>query len=132
VESAPSGTELSLRASLLAGYGLVTIYGEIDFSNHAWLEAKLAESLGTARTALILDLAELAYCDSSAVAALMRISRLAQGRGLLLELVAVHGRVRQILHHMGLDRHLHMHPDLESAVRWLESGDEGGTRLTAP
>jgi anti-sigma B factor antagonist len=130
VESAPDGTELSLRASTLARYGLVTIYGEIDFTNHAWLEAKLTESLGTARTALILDLGELSYCDSSAIAALMRVSRLAQSRGLLLELVGVHGRVRQILHHMGLDRHLHIHQDLESAVRWLESGDEGGARLT--
>jgi anti-sigma B factor antagonist len=125
VESAPDGTPLSVEVASAAGFGLVTVHGEIDFTNHAWVEARLQEAVGSARTALILDLAELRYCDSSAIAALLRLSRLAQGRGLLLELVGVRGRVRQILRHTGLDRHLHLHPDLTTALRWLESGDEG-------
>ena len=125
MQSAPSGTPLSLQAGATAGFGLVTVRGEIDFTNHAWVEERLTEALGTARTALILDLGELRYCDSSAIAALMRVSRLAQSRGLLLELVGVGGRVQQILHHTGLDRHLHIHPDEAAAIRWLQSGDEG-------
>lgn len=118
---------LSVTIRALAGYILAAVDGDIDFATHTRLDDELTTALAATATALIIDLTQVGFCDSSGLNTFSRLTRQARARGISVILVGVHGRVANVLHMTRLDTAFHLRPDLETAIRWLEDG----TRHTA-
>lgn len=116
---------LSVRVSPLLAYALATLEGSIDFGTHALLEARLTESLALTKAALIVDMAEVEFCDSSGLNSFVRIIREARQRGVTLVVVGMRGRVANVFNVTRIAQELYLKPDLETAIRWLETGRTG-------
>jgi anti-anti-sigma factor len=125
MDSPSGGTALTIQVSGPARYVVVTLSGEIDFNGHSRLRDELTQALATTRVALIVDLTEVGFCDSSGVNTFVRIARRARERGVSLVLAGMHGRVANVFVILGLGQVFHTHEDVEAAVRWLESAEEG-------
>ncbi len=106
----------------LVNHMLAVLSGEIDFSTHARLEDELGTALSTTTSALIIDLSEVAFCDSSGLNTLARLQREARARGVSIILVGLQGRVAHVLAMTRLDSVFYRQPDLQTAIRWLETG----------
>ena len=68
--------EIGLRGTLVVG----RLEGEVDLSNAAALEARILAALRGA-SALVLDLADVTYLDSAALALLSRVQLACRVRG---------------------------------------------------
>jgi anti-sigma B factor antagonist len=106
----------------LVGYALVTAAGSIDFSTHALLDEHLDQALQLTRIAVIVDMTEVNFCDSSGLNAFARARRQAIARGITIVAVGLHDRVELVFGITGLDQAFYPQPDLETALRWLETG----------
>jgi len=74
--------EIGLRGTLVVG----RLEGEVDLSNAAALEARILAALRGA-PALVLDLADVTYLDSAALALLSRVQLACRGSGIGLACV---------------------------------------------
>jgi anti-sigma B factor antagonist len=74
VEISP-GPEMSFTISEQDAETVVTIKGELDISNVERLDGALAPFLGRRPPRLIIDVSELGFADSSAIAIWVRWSR---------------------------------------------------------
>jgi anti-anti-sigma factor len=116
------GSRLRVTVRPLAEYTAAALTGDIDFTTSQRLEHQLASALADAKTALIIDLTRVGFCDSSGLSALAHIRRLSQARGRTVVLVGVSGRVANVFSLTSMDAVFYMQPDLDTAVRWLEGG----------
>ena len=94
---------------------LVTVSGEIDFSSSAQLQAVLQEPLGQEPQRLILDLAAVAYMDSSGVATLVQALQTQTQRGAKLVLCGLADRVRGIFQIARLEKIFTIVADTDAA-----------------
>lgn len=98
---------------------IVDVDGELDLTTVPQLDACLDHQLrrpGT--TGLIIDLTRLRFLAVSGVRSLLRVDRDARARDVAVEVV-VPRRIDRVLAVLELDRHLRVHPDLDSARRSL-------------
>ncbi|MCW2884914.1 MAG: anti-sigma factor antagonist [Streptosporangiaceae bacterium] len=116
---------LNIQLTRLTAYAVATLVGEIDFTNRERLEVQLLQALDTTRTALIVDMAEVTFCDSSGLNTFVRVLRRTRVHGKTLVLVGVHHRVTHVFKMTGLEREIPRYADVETAFRWLEGIDAG-------
>lgn len=112
---------LSLRLTPMTAYAVLTATGSIDSTTQNLLDEHLARALGLTRTAVIVDLTEVDSCDRNGLVAVARTARLAGTRGPALIVVTPDPKMQRMLIAY-CSRPLHTHPDLASAVSWLETG----------
>lgn len=106
---------------------IVALAKEIDSTNCAQTAADLAFAFGPDVRAVIADLSQTTFCDSSAVRALLQAHMVAASRGAELRLVVTSGAVLRIFELTGLTSTLRLYPSIEAAI-----GDGQAVRMDSP
>lgn len=109
-------TPLSLTCEHLPGCTVISVVGEVDASNSGELATYIAEARRQPHEAVVLDLAEMAFMDSSGLAAILGAHAYADQHGGSLHLAAVQGVPGRVLEITGVETWLNVHPSLEQAV----------------
>ena len=111
-----AGFEVEQRDGVL----IATVDGEIDSSNAAEFRLALSERLPSASSALVLDLSEVTYLDSSGIHLLFELGRRLAARRQALRLVVPDGSpMRRVLELCAVDAVAPMDPEIESSLRAL-------------
>lgn len=98
------------------------ISGEIDSSNAAELRLALSERLPSSSSALVLDLSEVGYLDSSGIHLLFELGRRLAARRQSLRLVVPEGApMRRVLELCAVEAVAPMDHELETSLRALQS-----------
>jgi anti-sigma B factor antagonist len=85
------------------GLARIAVLGEVDLSNAATLTEAMASTYTNSVTkAITVDLAELAFLDSTAIAALLNARRAASAQGVPFTVVNARGMVRRVLEVTGV------------------------------
>jgi len=86
-----------------AEVAVLHLAGELDLSTAPTLDAAIDEVLGDGRTGIVLDLAEVTFCDSTGMSAFIRGHHLCTAAGGALRLTGATGVVARVLAISGLD-----------------------------
>src|SRR5262245_34700813 len=86
------------------GWTCLTLRGEIDMRSAPALKEALGSAIGEGPTALLVDLREVEFMDSSGLGALVSGMKRAQESGGRFALVCTDGPVRKVLAITRLDR----------------------------
>lgn len=116
---------LTVRISELTGYAVATATGSIDATNSALLDEYLDQALQLTRTAVIVDLTGVDFCDSTGLHTFVQARRKADARGVTVVLAGLRNRVEYVFTITQLEQAFFCLPDLDEAVRWLEDGSNG-------
>ena len=95
---------------------VLEIIGDLDYATAPKLRKAVDDLTLTAGELLVLDLAELDYCDSSGISALLSARSLAIEEGSGIALAAVPANMLRILGIVGLDQVFTIHPDTTTAT----------------
>ena len=108
-------TTLTLKTHLgSGGEGVVQAAGDIDLASAEQLREELRVTIE--RGATVLDLAEVAFCDSSGLRVLLESDRLARQHGTSLRLAAPSPAVERLLDITEAGSVLAVYPDVTSAL----------------
>ena len=98
------------------------VSGEVDLSNAGSVTDRLIDAMPNTATALVLDLAETRYLDSSGVRMLFELAQRLRNRGQELKLVVPgESHVRRVLLLTEVERVVPMSSSVDAAV-----GDQNG------
>jgi anti-sigma B factor antagonist len=114
-------SRLSIQVTKLTAYALVTATGSVEPETRPLLIHHLNKALKMTRVAVIMDMSAVDYCDFSGLSAIAQTIRRAKQPAPPLVLVDPSERLRRALSATALEP-VYTHADLESAVRWLETG----------
>jgi anti-anti-sigma factor len=106
---------------------VLTAAGEIDRDSQSVLGEAAEDALDRGADRIVIDLAEVSFCDSGGLSLFVRLHRQAAGRGGFLRLAAAQPTVRRVLEVTNLDRLLALYPTVEQALRAADQPgpDEG-------
>lgn len=104
------------EAADVAATPIVTMAREIDITNCDQAAADLAMALASDARAVIADMTQTTFCDSSAVRALLQAHKLAVSQGSELRLVVSARAVLRTLELTGLTSTFLMYPDVAAAM----------------
>jgi anti-sigma B factor antagonist len=113
---------LTVRVSQREGYAVVTVTGSIDVTTHDRLAEQLERALHLTQLAVIVDLSEVDFCDSTGLNTFTQAHRKVTARGITMVTAGLQDRVEYVFAVTRLKQAFHAQPDLDSAVRWLENG----------
>lgn len=101
-----------------AGLTVLDVAGELDMATSPLLAAHLEQHLrAPGATDLIVDLRHLDFLSAHGVRAVLAADREARAHGVRLQLVIAQRRPARLFALLGLDRHLALRSDLETARR---------------
>ena len=99
------------------------ISGELDVSNTIELGDRILEAVSSSATALLLDLRETSYLDSSAIKLIFDLSdQLSSRRQRLHLLIEENSFVGDVLQAVAVTKAAEVHTGMEDAMRAAESG----------
>lgn len=107
---------LTVSVSAREGYTLVSLLGEGDVTVRLRLGAALTAQVTAETPNLVVDLAGLAYIDASCVQVLWRVSRMAEGAGGMLGLVAPQPLVARVMELWGAGQLFGVHDSVAEAA----------------
>ncbi|WP_051709114.1 STAS domain-containing protein [Streptomyces sp. NRRL S-350] len=110
---------------------VVTVSGELDHDTADGLRTALARPLEGGVRRLVVDLADLRFCDSTGLNILLRAHLDTEAAGLRLDLAGPSATLLRLLAITGADTVLRIHPDLASALAAPE-GPAGPLGPAAP
>jgi anti-sigma B factor antagonist len=124
----PPGTDFELQGLLCkvrtipigAGVQVVSVDGELDLHTSSQLEEALAS---TDSRCVVLDLTEVPFMDSTALAVTVDVARRMGRQGRKLLVVAGNPAVSRVFEIMGLDRTLAVRSSLPEAIEASMNGD---------
>ncbi|MEU8381558.1 STAS domain-containing protein [Streptosporangium sp. NPDC048865] len=90
-------TSLSITVTDHHSCSVVTLAGELDRLSAGRLQRVLDQVIGEGRARLVVDVAELTFCDSTGMWVLMKGHCQASAAGGWLRLAYVHGVLKRIL-----------------------------------
>ncbi|GAA3388096.1 STAS domain-containing protein [Streptomyces roseoviridis] len=82
----------------------VALAGELDLYTAAHIEAELTRLAGQTECELLLDLADVTFCDSSGVALFLRVHRRCVAAGVRLRLCRIQRLPARVICALGVDR----------------------------
>ncbi|MFJ9153449.1 STAS domain-containing protein [Streptomyces sp. NPDC102270] len=91
------------------GLAIATIGGDVDMQTAPTLRSGALEIIQQGHPRLVLDLAQVGFCDSSGLSAIIGIWHAAQEAGGSLSLAAVPDRLMRMLSMTGVDSLLPVH-----------------------
>jgi anti-sigma B factor antagonist len=94
---------------------VITVSGELDFGTSSGFHAALHPLAQAGRT-LILDLAELVFCDSTGLGALVRLHKLSETSGGELSLARLRPQIDSAIRLTMLHRLLHIIPEVPASA----------------
>ncbi|MBW8484145.1 STAS domain-containing protein [Actinomadura parmotrematis] len=103
------------------GFSLVTVTGELDYGNAVVLSSALDEVSLRTGGGLVLDLAELTYCDSTGITVFISAYKRAVASGARFALAAPNPDLARVLGIIGLDDFFALHADADEAMRAMLS-----------
>jgi anti-sigma B factor antagonist len=112
---------LCVTVSPLLDHAVVTVIGDVQLGTSQTLTSHLDRAFGLTHTAVIVDMTEVGFCDSSGLNVFATALRRARAQGVVLLAYGLTVRVKRVFTITGLNREIHLHPDLHSAVSWLET-----------
>jgi anti-sigma B factor antagonist len=121
-------------ASLTPEVALVSVSGELDSYTAGRLQARIDEAGTVGADTVLVDLSEISFIDSAALAVLVRETKRLEGRGHSLVLVTNDPRTRRIVEVTGLNRVLRTYATLHDALAELVprgAAAELGNELTS-
>ncbi|MFK8906943.1 STAS domain-containing protein [Streptomyces sp. YS-3] len=98
------------------GLAIATIVGDVDVHTAPTLRSKGLEIIQQGHPRLTLDLAQVGFCDSAGLSAIIGIWHAAQEAGGSLSLAAVPDRLMRMLSMTGVDSLLPVHATTADAV----------------
>jgi anti-sigma B factor antagonist len=112
------GTALTIRVRRDRGYAFVAVAGEVDIATVTRLRESLFE-LAASDRALVVDLDQVSFIDSSGLAALVGAARRAAAHEASLQVVCTRPRIWQLFRLTGLDGQLPLARTLDDALESL-------------
>ncbi len=106
----------------VAGHPLLVVYGELDVMTTPRLHETLELVIAEQPSAVLLDLANCSFLDSTALGALVVAQRHLQDRGGELRLVAVPEAIARVFEMTGLTERFRIYADTDSATLPPEPG----------
>jgi anti-anti-sigma factor len=99
---------------------VLAVSGEIDLAGSRRLRSRLAEEIGLAPRALVLDLTGAAHCSARGVAVLLEATGDANSAGVPFAIAGCAPVVTRALDAMGLREALPLHPTTAQALEWFD------------
>jgi anti-sigma B factor antagonist len=99
-----------------SGLAIATIVGDVDVQTAPTLRSGALDIIGQGHPRLILDLAQVDFCDSAGLSAIIGIWHAAQEAGGSLSLAVVPDRLTRMLTLTGVDSLLPVHATTADAV----------------
>ena len=112
------GEALTIRVRPEQGYAVVAVAGEVDIATVTRLRESLFE-LAASDRALVVDLDQVSFIDSSGLAALVGAARRAAVHGASLQVVCARPGTRQLFRLTGLDAQVPLARTLDGALESL-------------
>jgi anti-sigma B factor antagonist len=106
-------------ASLSGELALISVSGELDLYTAQRLQARIDEAGAVGADTVVVDLSEVSFLDSTALAVLVQETRRLEGRGHSLVLVTNDPRTKRVVEVTGLNRVLRTYPTLQDALAEL-------------
>ncbi|GAA2413544.1 STAS domain-containing protein [Nonomuraea africana] len=97
-------TVLSVDVRFHPAHPVVHLVGELDIMSSPVLQDAIDSALADHPAIVELDTAELTFCDSQGLRALLLAQRAVTGAGAVLHLTHVHGPFRRVLEITQLDK----------------------------
>jgi anti-sigma B factor antagonist len=106
------------------GHPVLVVYGELDMVSSPRLHEALSEVINAKASAILVDMANVTFIDSSGLGALVVAHRHLAEAGSELRLVAVPERLANIFQITGLSERFRIFPDMHSATEQTEVSEE--------
>jgi anti-anti-sigma factor len=90
----------------------LVLTGELDIASAPILEATIASLCGNGTSAIVLDLSELTFMDSTGLRAMLAADKLCAGHGQTFSLSGATGPVQRLFELTGVTGALHFEPDV--------------------
>jgi anti-sigma B factor antagonist len=103
---------------------IATIVGDVDMQTAPILRSGALEIIQLGHPRLVLDLAQVGFCDSAGLSAIIGIWHAAQEAGGSLSLAAVPGRLMRMLRMTGVDSLLPVHATAADVTDSLRASAE--------
>jgi anti-anti-sigma factor len=97
------------------GLVMLAVAGELDLNSSPELTAEVRRLADAEIAALVFDLRELTFCDSTGLSALVRARNLLAGTGGRIAVGGAIDRVQRVLEMSGLVEFLNVHPSVAAA-----------------
>jgi anti-sigma B factor antagonist len=118
-----SVTPFDLVRMDVEGHPVIVVYGELDVLNSPKLHEAISDAISEKPSAILVDMANVTFIDSSGLGALVVAHRHLAEAGGELRLVAVTDSSAKIFEMTGLSERFQIFPDVRSATE-REVGDE--------
>ena len=108
--------QLRTQVSELAGWTVVSLFGELDVATSPELREQLIGLVGEGRVRLVLDLDGVDFLDSTGLGTVVGALKRVRTHGGDLRLVCTQGRITRLFEITGLDKAVPLHPTLDAAI----------------
>lgn len=95
---------------------VLALTGELDMASAPFLQEHIDALVAGGSVRVLVDVAELSFCDSAGLNAFIRGDRLSAGRGGWLRLTGVQGHVARVIELSGLHDVLVFRPDRDATL----------------
>jgi anti-sigma B factor antagonist len=96
---------------------VVTVRGEVDVYSAPALQETLSAMLAAAAKAVVVDLTEVGFLDSTGLGVLVAARNAAVNAGQALPIACAEGRILKLFKITGLDSVFDIHPSAEAALQ---------------
>jgi anti-sigma B factor antagonist len=96
---------------------VAVLHGEYDLGNAAVLNAELVDVLRCRPAGIVLDVAEVDFCDLACLRSMANLGRRAAAVGIWVRIAGPKPMLRRLLDVTGLGSSLPAYPDVELALR---------------
>lgn len=108
--------EVRTEVSDVAGWTVVSVYGELDVATAPSLREQLITLVSDGSTRLVLDLEGVDFLDSTGLGVIISALKRARIHGGDLRLVCTQARIKRLFEITGLERAVPLLPSLDAAV----------------
>jgi len=118
--------ELSVSQQSVGDYPVLAVRGEVDVYSAPALQEGLNTLLDSGAKAVIVDLTEVGFLDSTGLGVLVAARTSAVDAGGSLPIACQHERILKLFKITGLDAVFEIHPSVDAAVQSLANQNSAG------
>lgn len=108
--------ELRTEVSEIAGWTVVSVYGELDVATSPMLRERLIRLVSEGSSNLVLDLEGVDFLDSTGLGTIVSVLKRARTRGGDLRLVSTQARIHRLFEITGLDKAVPLRASVDDAI----------------
>jgi anti-sigma B factor antagonist len=108
--------DLSVERRSESSVSVVSVAGEVDVHSAPRLREGVSAELTPGASAVVVDLSEVGFLDSTGLGALVSARTTAGERGVLMPVVCTSERIRKLVTITGLDGVFDLHTSLDEAL----------------